>query len=142
METKQNIDPAISAYIESYVREQLSSLADIAHTLKDNEAALSMLIEAKVELEKSISDINSNINSMGERVKKIIDDNLAQISEGTEIASNDLYDRIDKLETSMEASEKYQQHLYASFQRYIKKEKYDITRKLVADVIRQELEHG
>lgn len=139
---EKNVDPAISAYMNSVMEEINNTLADTKEIVAANQKEMKAIKKSMAVIQQSVDDTVNNIGAIEIKTKKLIDKALGN----RDSTDGDYKTEITALVADYDAEVKRLvqnvDQLQHEMKRYFDKEKYAITKGLITQIMKEEKANG
>lgn len=139
---QKNVDPSVAAYVGSVEAEMLDSVKLLKELILKEGKQVSDLRKELLKVQKSSESTDSSIAAVELKAKRLIDKALGlKINEHVSW-KEEIQEIVDAVEARVATFEKRMDAMESNLTRYFEKEKYAITKAMIAKVISEENANG
>ncbi len=138
----KNVDPSVAAYVGAVESDVLSSIKQLKELILENGKQVSELRKDLLKVQQSSDSTDSSIAAVELKAKRLIDKEFVSRDGQDESWKEEIEETTGALVSRVVAFEKRMDAMEANLKRYFDKEKYAITKAMIAKVISEEKANG
>tara|TARA_B110000046_G_scaffold10626_1_gene10612 strand:+ start:13282 stop:13719 length:438 start_codon:yes stop_codon:yes gene_type:complete len=139
---QKNVDPSVAAYVGAVESDMLSSIKQLKELILETGKQVSELRKELLTVQKSSDSTDSSIAAVELKAKRLIDKAFVSRNHEDESWKEEIEETTVALVSRVVAFEKRMDSMEGKLTRYFDKEKYAITKAMIAKVISEEKANG
>lgn len=139
---QKNVDPSVVAFVSVIEKDTLASIQELKLEILEHKKQASELKSDLLRVQKSSDSTDNSIAAVELKAKRLVDKALGNRDTEDSVWKDDAQEVIDAIEARVSVFEKRMDAMEANLKRYFDKEKYAITKAMIAQVISEEKANG
>ena len=139
---QKNVDPSVVAFISVIEQDTQASIKELKAVISEDKKYLSELRKDLSSMQKSSDSIDNSIAAVELKAKRLIDKAIVSRDHECDFWREEVEETTAALVARVATFEKRMDAMEANLTRYFDKEKYAITKAMIAKVISEEKANG
>tara|TARA_E500000081_G_scaffold75700_1_gene77355 strand:- start:324 stop:761 length:438 start_codon:yes stop_codon:yes gene_type:complete len=139
---EKNLDPAVAAYVNKIADEISNQLKLFEQLMSDTRKEMGELREEVTKMKVGVHSASNSIDSMAEQARHLIDKKLSSSSHLNDEFKDEIKKIVGNYADQVANFQMCVDEMTSKVDRYFQKEKYAITKSMIAEVIAEEKING